>query len=293
MILTRNLNLAVAFATCGVDVQIDKITPLSIGRSSDQRSGGTLTSFVLGPSAVPYDPAPDTAGLSMEIASQWAGLVYGKPVVFRTGTLKAQLDRDYLAQLHGQLRPLDESEPLHPMLDCIIGLSIREKLRTYMERGTRYRVQVLPDAARALFVEGDQPARQPGLRVTHLGMASALIRLGVPVLDCTGPAGSRQLIMAGHGDVLPGIGSIDGVQLARALASGDLARQCPSHPAVWVMMAIENRDRMLANIQHSRSQLLLHDPGTLAWGRHHRSALIMEGASAATFQSAADHLRAP
>jgi hypothetical protein len=294
MQLTNNLNLAVAFATCGVEVTIQKMVGLATGKSTrgERHVSHELKSFELADCNKVNDPLPDLTGADMQQAETWLKLCYPTTLAFRTGAIKAQLDRGYLAKIKSGLQPLEDVEPLHPMLDCLIGLGIREKLLTYMNKGERFRTAPVPGVPRALYVSGQQDHRTPGLRVSNLGMATALIRMGVAVLDCTGPEGSRQLIMSAHGEALHGIGELDALTLAQGLASGSLARQCPGHPAVWVMMAVENRNRMLANIKHQRTQLLLHDPRSLAWQTHHRSAVIYEGDKPAAWQKAQEHLRA-
>lgn len=291
MNITKNLNLAVAFATCGVDVRIEKMIAINARSSS---ATGSNTCFHLAEANTPNEPSPDLTGVDMEQAEKWFRLVHqpGQPLAFRTGVIKAQLDRAYIAQLKTGLQPLEDVEPLHPILDCLIGLSIREKLLSFLKRGERYHVVPVPGVPRAILRPGQEPEQPAAFHTSSLALAAALVRLGVPVIGCTGAADQFRLLFPAWGHALHEIGAVDAAKLATALASGDLARQCPGHPAVWVMMAVENRNRLLANIQHQRTQLMLHDPTTLAWEKHYRSAVIYDTDKPEVWSKAAAHLKA-
>lgn len=281
--VTYDLNLAAALSACGVPV-----VPSSV---LDEVTGKRTTKFALGGSghlpapALPHDD-PDHIRERHHLGGK------SEALNISAGLLKLAIEDGSLAT----------TDPAHPVLDVLTVLHARECLRTYMERGTRYRIQLCAGAARSKLVPGDEPLNirhmQSLLETWHtedLALAAAMARIGVPVLGIRGAPGTRRaFVLPRWGHILPGRPAAeDATALARLYASGELARSCPEHPLVWGMAGIKHRLAILRHIENggSGSQVVLRHAKSLAWAKHRRSAMVEERAPASVLDNALRHLR--
>lgn len=280
---TRDLNVAAAIATCGI-----KVIPVS---TLDEPTGRRITSFHLRdrghlPAAV--IPQEDTHRIRDRF-----NIHHGPAEAWdmESGILRQSLES----------HTLEAADPAHPAIDALLTLHARECLITFMKRGTRYRLERHPTAPRAKYVEGQEPmvARMgqpdfPTWTTRDTALAACMARIGCPVLTITGTAPHRTYVLPRFGHQLAGRVLIEDAQeIARLLLTGDLARHCPEHPAVWGFAACRARLILLKAIEQkgAHSQVLLRHDRSSAWQQRRRSALVEERAPSAALDSALIHLR--
>lgn len=185
---------------------------------------------------------------------------------------------------------LIQQDPCHPLLDVLHAIHIFECIRTFMERAKSYRIaHVVGGQGRHSLVPGHEPATDnkcPAVQTESLELATALVRLGVPLLACEGAAPHRRLTLAAEGYTPPepgthhhtiasDDGSIDSKKLTLAISDGTLAARDPAHPALWCILALRNRRDMKRELDDETVPLLLHNPRSHAWARHKRSVLML------------------
>lgn len=293
---TTNINVAAALLTCGAEV-----LPV---KSLNEKTGKRITEFhihgdrcELPAAAIPEGDDPHHVRERFDLYDGVPGEAFG----FDTGPLKEQLSNN----------TLEAGDATHPALDALRTLEGRECLRTYMERGTRYRMELHGKAPRARYVEGDEPLRlQLGQRgfltwsTADLALAAAVGRLGCPVLDIIGAGRERCFVLPKFGHKLAqmfaGIDVEEVVRLYRLgldprdkRAVGELARQCPEHPVIWGMAACRARLQLIRALEQrvECSQVFLHHHRSLAWERKRRSVLVEEAAPGKVLDEALRHLR--
>lgn len=282
---THSINLAAALFVCGV-----KVLPLA---TLHERTGKRITEFHLKESStLPAASIPETdPDLIRARFSLHSGPSHSLRI--ETGPVRLALESG----------DMDTADPCHPALDALRVLEARECLRTFMERGTRYRIQLHPTAPRARYVEGQEPltARMgtPGFLTWHtqdLAIAAAVSRIGCPVLGIEGARPHRRFILPRFGHPLPGrTAPEDAPAIIAALHSGELMRQCPEHPVVWGYYAIKARMMLMDAIENRKgqhSQVFLAYENTTTFARHRRSCLVEERASDKVLDQARLHLRA-
>lgn len=239
---TGNFNCAVALATFGF--------PYSLERLRDESTGDMASClWHIDPNPLLYSKShPDEPMPSL-----------------RASTVLKQIREGTLAAADGA----------HPILDVLTALNIYERLRTAMERDTRYRIAITAPG-RATLIEGHEPmADTPvvAIRTDSLELATALVRVGVPLLAIEGIQPHRRLVLAAHGYDL-GSGPVDAKALAAAINDGSLQLSDPSHPALWAIVGLRNRKAMRAQMQRDAIPLLLRNPKSLSWAKHHKSSIL-------------------
>lgn len=298
------LNLAIALATCGIPC-----VPVS---TLNEKTGQRITELDFGPTGhlpAPVLPAEDPHQIRARF-----------DLNREPGTAHQAWDMDTaFLRLHLRGGSLHTVDPAHPALDVLETLNARDCYRDFLKHGTRYRCLTLAGAPRAVLVPGEDP-----LRITHsqgdglaksspssiqtwhtadLALAAAMSRIGCPVLDITGPPGSRMFTLPRFGHVLQGRATPeDALGIAHALRSlgddlahGDLALHCPEHPVLWGYMGCKNR----LHLEHAVEakgwgrQVFLHNPRSAAWRdpQRRRSALVEERAPDCALDDAMQHLR--
>ncbi len=284
-ITTRDLNLATAISTCGVPV-----IPLSVVEEAG--TGRRFTEFHMEHTG--HLPAAVIPEQDPHRIRQRFNLHDGPnlPQNMRASDLRTRLTDG----------TMESADPEHPALDVLMILHARECYRTYMQRGTRYRIQLHERAPRAKLIEGQESAAarigQPGYQTWQtrdLAIAACMARIGCPVLGIHGVAPHRTFILPRFGYTLSTRhGPEDAQEIAQALISGDLANQCPEHPCVWGYQGIKNRLAIQKHIEAggAASQVLLYLPGSRNWQQRRRSALVEESAQPKAFDQAIKHLRA-
>lgn len=276
---TGNLNVAAALATCGV-----KVIPIT---ALDEPSGRRTTEFHLrdkGHLPAPVLP-PDDPQRIRERFNLHRGPA--EPWDMDAGILRRHLEDG----------TLEAADPEHPALDALYTLHARECLLTFMNRGTRHGLLCHPRAPRARYQEGpsrftEAPAL-PTFTTEDLAMAAALSRIGCPVLRIEGVRPHRRFVLPRFGHVLTGrVAAEDAQQIMQHLLSGELAKHCPEHPAVWGYAACKARLILLQAIEGhgSHRQVLLHHRSG-EWSRTRRSALVEERAPDTALDAALKHLR--
>lgn len=293
---TRSINLAAALFTCGVEV-----LP---ARTLNERSGHTETEFHLlkdghlPASTVPEDD-PHQVALRFNMHDRARGEAWHIPV----GPVRLGLESG----------DMETSDPCHPALDVLRVLEAGECLQTFMNRGTRYRIQVHAGAPRARYVEGQEPMASrigtPGFETWHtadLAIAAAMARIGCPVLRIEGVKPHRRFVLPRFGHQLPGrMGPEDALGIYQAMQiqhdpenpvfGGELARQCPESPVVWGYAGRKARLILLRAIESPDSpcrQVFMHLHRSGQWQRKKRSALVEERADNQVLDQALKHLRA-
>jgi hypothetical protein len=281
--ITRSLNVAAALMTCGI-----KVKPVTTLNDACPRST-TITEFhLMEDGHLPAAPIP--AEDSRRIRERF-NLHHEPPVpwTFETGVLRKHLEED----------TLEQADPCHPLLDAYRGLQARECIRTYMERGTRYRLVVHPAKPRAAYAEGPETIRlAPGLpiwKTSDLALVSGMARIGCPVIGIEGTRPHQQFVLPRYGHTLPTrFGPEDAMEIANAHQDGELIKQCPEHPVVWVDAACKARLMLLRAIESpdsSARQVFMHLPSSSAWHRRRRSALVEERAPSVVMDNAIRHLK--
>jgi hypothetical protein len=289
--LTRDLNTACAFGTCGVTVSLEKVTSYDLGKFGGRNVGTQLRTFFLSHDNLANMPAET-------VTEELPGCGSFVP----RGTLKVNSGM-LLAHLKG-VEPvkskLEEADPDHPLLDAYLGLHNRESLITMMKQGKRCRLAINSTGTRTQLVWGEELMAahrgQKGFvtfKTDSLAIVSALTRVGVPILDIAGTDKDNLFTLPRFGYALPGISGpvIDAFVLAGHLASGELGKKMPDHPCHWVMQACANRLEILKAIQNHQELLMLRNPRSPAFQKKNRSATIMEGAKDNAWQKAEEHLR--
>lgn len=247
---TRNLNLATALATCGVDFNIEKIL--------DEPTGARSCWFIMATTPVerPGDP---------------------NPLRFSTPKILQQI-RDHT---------LEQSDPAHPVLDCLHGISIRESLLSWLKRGHRCRIVPIVGTERAVAEAGSEEALPVGdlVRTPDINLAAALMRCGFP---CVGiEPGLRAKFLIKNEGHHPGRAA----HIAAGIRSGELSRSNEDHPALWVMMALRNRSGIMGMLKRNEELILLRDPKSVDWRRSFRSAVIFSNANSKALDQVREHLR--
>lgn len=280
---TFDLNLAAAFACCGI--------PVVASSTLDEPTGRRQTKFSLGGKGhLPAPELPAEDEQHIRARHHLGGPSEGWDI--STGLVRQAIEQ----------KTLETSDPCHPVLDVLTVLHARECLRTFMERGTRYRIALIPGAPRAKLVEGSDPLLIKHMQGKHetwitddLALAAAMTRIGVPVLNIHGTPGTRRaFVLPRFGHILPGRAvAEDAMELADLYRSGELARYCPEHPLVWGMAGCAHRLALLRQIERHApgSQVVLRLPKSLAWQKNHRSAMVEERAPNGVLDQALRHLR--
>lgn len=155
---------------------------------------------------------------------------------------------------------IDGIDPAHPILDSLGVLKIRHQLVDAVKNGTRYRIDIDASFYGAVLWRGDEPAfvrNPPHFRTGDLKLASALIRLGMPLASITGTSPGCVFHLACPGYALHGS---EPVPASVPLAFRDLHRDTWAHPAPTMDPAREpvlNRLCALMNALWIRDRL--HD----------------------------------
>lgn len=240
--ITANFNCAVALATFGF--------PYRLERLRDEPTGETASCLwhiepepILYSKSHPDEPMP----------------------ALRAQTVLRQLKAGTLQQL----------DPGHPIIDVLEALNIYERIRTYMERATPFRIAITSQG-RATLIEGPEPAadnNRAAVRTDSLELATAMARLGVPLLGCIGQAPYRQIILAAQGYDL-GVCPVNTKELAGSINDGTLQIVHPDNPALWAITGLRNRKAMRAQMKRDAIPMLLRNPRSLSWERRHKSVII-------------------
>ena len=241
---TGNFNLAVAMATFGF--------PHQLKRMRDEVSGNVFsTLWLFGLEPILYSKSHPEEPLPSIRANVILRMV-------RDGSLHAQ-------------------DPSSPILDVLHALNIFERVRTFMERATPFRI-AQTTRGRATLEPGSEPAAditRPAIRTDSLELAVALIRVGVPLLACEGIAPHRRIVLAATGYDL-GDGPVDSKTFAASINDGTLQKTSPSHSSLWAVVGLSNRRAMKAELDHGHMPLLLRNPRSVSWERR-RKSFIMHG----------------
>jgi hypothetical protein len=289
---THNINLAAALLACGV--QVKPVTCLH------EKSGQRITEFHLrGDGSLPAAKLPDD---DPHLVRARFALVSGQsaPMITETGLIRMGLEQG----------TLEATDPHHPALDVLRVLEARECLLSFINRGTRYRIQVHPSAPRARYVAGQEEPRfkfsaaLPTWETRDTAVAACMARIGVPVIAIKGEAPHRTYVLPRFGHVLPSrMHPEDAYELYQALQTqqdhkpvlgGELYRQCPEHPVVWGLAGCKARLMLQQVIEERRvgvAQVFLHFDRSIPWARKKRSALIEERAPSHVEASAIKHLK--
>jgi hypothetical protein len=277
---TTNLNLANALGTCGVVITID--------RQYDEPTGDTTLTFYLAAKNVP-NPA-DVRRDQPEETTQVAGAhILGGALKFDTKKL--------LADFNG--KKLQSADPTHPFLTCLRAQSNRECLLTWIKQGRPCRIAAISNAAGyTCLQEGQDPmcwkVGQAGFEVwttDDLKLAAALGLVGVPVIALRKLDDRKtEFTLPRYGYELGGQRT-DAIQLTKDFRSGEMRKRNPSSPVVWGYKVLQNREKMLRDVNEQRELVLLRYKDTREWRRDTRSALVVADASASVLEEATRHLR--
>lgn len=186
---------------------------------------------------------------------------------------------------------LERTDPSHPLVDCLQGLLLREMLVTWLKRGTRFKLVPVVGTNRATAIMGTEATLPVGelIRTSDLKLVAALMRSGLPCVGIEPGVEDRKFLIKPRG-LFP---EVDGVQLAKDIRSGELAKRDPGHPALWVMMALRNRDAIRAQITKGAELVLIRNARSAAWRNLCRSAVIYPDATSEAFDKVQRHLRIP
>lgn len=294
--ITSHLNVAAALMTC--DVRVLAMSTMDVAHPTRE----TIKEFHL----LPGRPLPPSV-----IPAEDPHLVRARFNLFTGPNLAQAIDLGPLRR-HLEDDTLEAGDPEHCALDALRGLEARECLLSFMNRARRYRIQVHPTAPRAKYVEGQEPLAsrlgQKGFETwstRDTGMAAAMARVGCPVIHIAGEPPHRSYILPRFGHALPGRpGPEDALELYRAMQlqvdpehpqfGGELGRQCPEHPCVWVYGAIKARLMIRQQLESKDSptrQVFLHLKNSTAWRKKGRSALIEERSPSKAEENAVNFLR--
>lgn len=267
---TKSLNLAAALSACGVVISIDKMT--------DDPTGSQVLTFYLSPANVENPDDFNPVNSCNEING---------PLRFSTAQIKAKIAN----------KSLDAEDPMHPVLDALRVMDNRERLLDWMNRDVRSRLLIHRQCPRFFYREGIEPMIQKlndplfeTWETSDLKLASSIGLLGVPVLRLEPKEGSVFFVMPRYG-YASGPQILDAVALAKRYRSGALAKEQPSHPLLWGIQALKNRDALLSRVKAQQSLILLRNPKSGAWNNFLRSSVIEENASKAAFDDALKHNR--
>lgn len=243
---TANLNCAVALATFGF--------PCRLERLRDDPTGDVVSClWHFGPQAILFQKSrPDEP----------------MPAITAHVVLRGIRDGAFEA-----------ADPGHPICDVIHGLNIYERLRTYMERATPYRIASTAAPGRYTLIEGAEPAAdvpRPAVRTDSIELAAALIRMGHPLLGVDGIRPHRRIALAAA-SYDPG--AISAAALAEQINTGALQAADPSHPALWVIVGLRNRISMRREIEMDAIPRLIRNPRSLGWVHRRQSSILPAAAT--------------
>lgn len=185
---------------------------------------------------------------------------------------------------------LQQADPAHPILDVLEALNIFERLRSYMVRAVLHRIVPTRAPGRYMLIDGAEPAGdvpRPSCTTDSTDLAVALVRMGHPLLGCTGSP-PHTMITIGRDSFEPGAPSA--TDLAQGINSGELHRTNPGHPALWAIVGQRNRRAMLAELKRDTMPMLLRNPRSLSWERRHRSVIAPGGVTGRQIDRAREHL---
>ncbi len=267
---TTNLNLATALSTAGVIVSVDKML--------DDPTGKQMVTFYMSPSNVENPEDFNPVMTCNEING---------PLRFSTARLRKQIGDG----------TLEESDPLHPVLNSMRALDNREFLLSWMNRDERARLLIHRKAAVMFYRLGQEPfafkIEDPTVEfweTTDLKLAASIALVGVPVAKIQDTSTGKVFVLPRYGYACGGA-PIDAIALAKRYRSGVLAKEQPGHPLLWGIQTLKNRAKLLTQVKDQQFNVLIRNPKSGAWINVMRSAIVEEKATPAAFDDAIKHNR--